>query len=231
MVTTYGWSDLLLKSHKMEIICYGCGRGEYPENTIEAIYHCQKVNPNWRIEMDIQMSADGHLVLFHDSSTFRTTGEDTKIHELDLNQIQELNAGFNFKVNDDFPYRNQPIGVPMLLEVFQKFPNAKLLLDVHCSNLKVVDLFVELIETEFLRGDFIIASEHDKVIQRFRHKKPEWRYGAPSKEAKLMLYSSFLFLDVLFPIKSDILILPKRYGRSEERRVGKECRSRWSPYH
>src|SRR2546430_6033257 len=22
-----------------------------------------------------------------------------------------------------------------------------------------------------------------------------------------------------------------RYGRSEERRVGKECRSRWSPYH
>ena len=23
----------------------------------------------------------------------------------------------------------------------------------------------------------------------------------------------------------------KRLGRSEERRVGKECRSRWSPYH
>ena len=22
-----------------------------------------------------------------------------------------------------------------------------------------------------------------------------------------------------------------RHGRSEERRVGKECRSRWSPYH
>ena len=24
---------------------------------------------------------------------------------------------------------------------------------------------------------------------------------------------------------------PDREGRSEERRVGKECRSRWSPYH
>ena len=23
----------------------------------------------------------------------------------------------------------------------------------------------------------------------------------------------------------------KKYSRSEERRVGKECRSRWSPYH
>ena len=28
-----------------------------------------------------------------------------------------------------------------------------------------------------------------------------------------------------------ILFCPNRYQRSEERRVGKECRSRWSPYH
>ena len=26
-------------------------------------------------------------------------------------------------------------------------------------------------------------------------------------------------------------LLLRRDGRSEERRVGKECRSRWSPYH
>src|SRR2546422_10969312 len=28
-----------------------------------------------------------------------------------------------------------------------------------------------------------------------------------------------------------IAITPHRLARSEERRVGKECRSRWSPYH
>ena len=27
------------------------------------------------------------------------------------------------------------------------------------------------------------------------------------------------------------IILAITFGRSEERRVGKECRSRWSPYH
>ena len=31
---------------------------------------------------------------------------------------------------------------------------------------------------------------------------------------------------VEYPVSSG-----KRYRRSEERRVGKECRSRWSPYH
>src|SRR5260221_10901798 len=30
---------------------------------------------------------------------------------------------------------------------------------------------------------------------------------------------------------SKCLLLPEQQERSEERRVGKECRSRWSPYH
>ena len=29
----------------------------------------------------------------------------------------------------------------------------------------------------------------------------------------------------------DFLLYGRKAGRSEERRVGKECRSRWSPYH
>ena len=46
---------------------------------------------------------------------------------------------------------------------------------------------------------------------------------AVSKSAGL-----FLFL----PVISVMLLLGNiRLGRSEERRVGKECRSRWSPYH
>ena len=35
----------------------------------------------------------------------------------------------------------------------------------------------------------------------------------------------------LFTEQIEALIAAKRTGRSEERRVGKECRSRWSPYH
>ena len=30
---------------------------------------------------------------------------------------------------------------------------------------------------------------------------------------------------------NDVVITKCAYYRSEERRVGKECRSRWSPYH
>src|SRR5256885_81219 len=33
------------------------------------------------------------------------------------------------------------------------------------------------------------------------------------------------------PLLSRLTLPPRTIGRSEERRVGKECRSRWSPYH
>jgi len=35
----------------------------------------------------------------------------------------------------------------------------------------------------------------------------------------------------LDPLRFDVAALGAKTSRSEERRVGKECRSRWSPYH
>ncbi len=197
----------------MEVICYSCGRGEHPENTIEGIKHCQNTNPDWRIEMDVQITSDGQLVLFHDYNTKRTTGENELINELSLEEVSKLNAGFNFENKGKYTYRSSPIKVPELQEVFVRFPNAKLLLDIHTNNAKAVDILIELIDTEFKGGDFIIVSEYDEIIRELRSNKPNWKYGVPEKEAKKMLYSSFLYLDDLFPIKSDILMLPKKYGK------------------
>src|SRR2546422_1509792 len=41
-------------------------------------------------------------------------------------------------------------------------------------------------------------------------------------------YKVRIEVDAREPGAAEVL---KRYSRSEERRVGKECRSRWSPYH
>ena len=36
---------------------------------------------------------------------------------------------------------------------------------------------------------------------------------------------------VKLEVEPERVIVIREYPRSEERRVGKECRSRWSPYH
>ena len=65
----------------------------------------------------------------------------------------------------------------------------------------------------------------------WRQAHQRW-FGAP--EAPVLYYAPFLS-----PPENRVLIKKKMAelepaanpGRSEERRVGKECRSRWSPYH
>ena len=52
------------------------------------------------------------------------------------------------------------------------------------------------------------------------------------KEARDILSNSFTMLVVLSLTLTVLFLLFKSHLiRSEERRVGKECRSRWSPYH
>ena len=44
-------------------------------------------------------------------------------------------------------------------------------------------------------------------------------------------YLTGIFPLLFVPAAAGIMELWAEMGRSEERRVGKECRSRWSPYH
>ena len=73
-------------------------------------------------------------------------------------------------------------------------------------------------------------AERDGVARRMW--KPASQHGEITDEAMQLLATLALTSDARTPVKD----LP--YGRqrlveirSEERRVGKECRSRWSPYH
>ena len=43
--------------------------------------------------------------------------------------------------------------------------------------------------------------------------------------------AEFVMMGILPDVAKDLGISIPTAGRSEERRVGKECRSRWSPYH
>ena len=197
---------------KPEIICYGCGRGENPENTIEAITHCHNIDPNWRIDIDVQLTKDNEIVLFHDYNTKRRTGKDHDIFNLNLAEVQKLNAGYYFSRDNEFPYRDKPVRIPTLKNVLLKFPKSKFVLDIHTDNAKAINLINEIINNFGANNDFIIVSHYDNVIKQFKQIQPNWVFGAGTKEVKKMVFSSFVFMDFLFPLKSDILLIPIQFN-------------------
>lgn len=197
----------------MDVICYACGRGEFPENTLEAVQNCQQINHEWRVEMDLQLTKDHEVVLFHDDSTLRTTGLEAQVSELSLADLQVLNAGYGFEKEGDFPFHNSLLSVPTLRQVFEVYPNIKVLLDVHTANLAAVPLIIDLIEDYRMTDQVVIVSKYDEVVNAFKVVKPKWTYGAATKEVKKLIYSSFLKMDGWFPLKSDILMIPVKYGK------------------
>lgn len=82
-----------------------------PENTIVAFRKAIDLKADF-LEIDIQRTQDGHLVVMHDSKVNRTTNAKGRVEEFNLGQIRNLDAGSWF--SDEFKGEK----VPTLDEVF-----------------------------------------------------------------------------------------------------------------
>ncbi len=63
-----------------------------PENTLRAIRRAIELGAD-QVEIDVQLTRDGHLILMHDETVDRTTKGQGKISDLTLAEIRQLDAG------------------------------------------------------------------------------------------------------------------------------------------
>lgn len=84
-----------------------------PENTLAAF--CQALTfPIDMLEVDVQMSQDGHAIVFHDTTVDRLTNGHGNILDLDLAYLRTLNAAAHF--SGGWPESQQ---IPTLEEVLE----------------------------------------------------------------------------------------------------------------
>lgn len=83
----------------------------FPENTMESFISAIEEGADW-IELDIQKTKDGHLVVTHDLSTERVTNEKFIVTNSNLIDLKKLNFGINAKDNKFYE-------LPVLGDVFQ----------------------------------------------------------------------------------------------------------------
>ncbi len=83
-----------------------------PENTLAA-FELAVAQQADAIELDAKLTADGHVVVIHDTTVDRTTGGHGRVKDLSLAQLRSLDAGSFFAEK----YRGEKI--PTLAEVFE----------------------------------------------------------------------------------------------------------------
>ena len=102
-----------------------------PENTIESFSQAVDIGVD-ALELDVRLSADGHVVVIHDPILDRTTNQSGRVDRLTLAQLQRADAGVRFTKDGgkSWPYRGKGIVVPTLDDVLATFPSTPLLIEI-----------------------------------------------------------------------------------------------------
>lgn len=137
---------------------------ELPENTIGAFENA--VKNNYGCELDVQMTTDGVIVVFHDYDMTRLTGHNGDIREKSYEEIK------NYKIN------NTKYGIPTFEEVL-KVVDGKIPLLVEVKNHKNIGPMDKKVR-DILRnykGEFAIESFNPFIVRWFYKNAPEMIRG------------------------------------------------------
>nr|WP_176758060.1 glycerophosphodiester phosphodiesterase [Melghirimyces thermohalophilus] len=141
-----------------------------PEHTLPAYQLGDQMKGDY-IEIDLQMTKDGHLIAMHDERLDRTTNGTGRVEDHTLAEIKELDAGSWF--NEANPEHAKPeyegLKVPTLDEVLDRFgPNKKYYIETKAPDVYpgMEEKLLETLERHGLLTEKKLAKEH-VLIQSF----------------------------------------------------------------
>jgi glycerophosphoryl diester phosphodiesterase len=142
----------------------------YPENTVAAFR--QAVRMGFRaIEVDLQATADGHIVVMHDETVDRTTNGSGEVSELTLADVRSLDAGSHAGPR----FADQK--VPTFQEVLEALRGSgtKLVLDIKSSPILDRQRVVQLTERYDATLDAIVGPRSLADLREFKRLNPNLR--------------------------------------------------------
>ncbi|XP_064619429.1 lysophospholipase D GDPD1-like isoform X2 [Lineus longissimus] len=151
VVGGYVFASLLLLKfptllHKKKDIKFKCrhishrgGAGENLENTMTAFRHAHALGTEM-LEIDLQLTRDGEVVVSHDNTLERTAGQDILISETDYKDLPLLRHALKL----DFDQRCTCEGkedrkIPLLRELFEAFPDLPINIDIKFESMDLIE--------------------------------------------------------------------------------------------
>lgn len=137
-----------------------------PENTMNAFSLAVEVLGCRYLEIDVQRTVEGRVVVSHDATLERTTNGTGRVADWSLETLSDLDAAYWFDPEGDYPLRGRGIGIPTLEEVLSAWPNVHVNIDLKAAGIEwqVAEIIMSLERA----GSVLIAGFHDRRIRRFR---------------------------------------------------------------
>ncbi len=164
---------------KVEYIAHRGASHLAPENTVSSALLAWQLGAD-AVEIDVYLSADNRVVVFHDKDTKRISGVNLKIDQTDAKTLRTLDAG----AWKDKKYTGEKI--PFLEEIIETMPEGKrLFVEVKCGK-EVVPYLEEIFNASGKRGQITIISFGFDVVTSAKERMPDipcyWLHGTRRDE-------------------------------------------------
>ena len=170
-----------------------------PENTMSAFIKAVEMDSDG-IELDVQLSKDGHVVVIHDLTVNRTSNGNGKVKKLTLKQLKDLDFGSWFSKE----YKNERICT--LEEAFNYLKDYKGLINVEIKKEWLQFNSIEkkvagLIAKYELRDRTIVSSFSTLSLLKIKRIDKDIQTGIlySSSTKRLILFAKFFKMNAIHP--------------------------------
>ena len=163
----------------------GCSQS-YPENTLLAFRKAMEIEGLTGIELDIQLTKDGYIVVCHDETVDRTTNGKGYINEYTLKELKMLKIPYKYNLVEK---------IPTLEEVFDLLePSLRngLKINIELKNSLIPyngmeEKVLEIVNRYKINENIVYSSFNHKSIEKIRLLEPEAEVGILDTKASSCL--------------------------------------------
>ncbi len=198
------------------VIAYQGLPKRFPPNSLEGFQAAAAIGEDIILWADVRFTHDHTFFLLADKELSSQTNGVGEIIMHTAQEIENLDAGFNFKNKmGEFDFRGKGMKILKLDEFLRTFPHHRLILNM-CDHAEQIDTAMKELITKYNANDrVVIHSERDGVLRDFRNSEARWLYGSSRPLLSKLKIATSLGLGPALNFAADIMIGPLHWNRLE----------------
>lgn len=196
-----------------QVHAHGGGQHLMPDNTMLAFMHAAELGVHV-IELDVNVTKDGEIVVLHDTTVDRTTDGTGRVVDFTIEELLRLDGAYNWRPpgSTEYPYRGQGVHIPLLRDVFETFPNHAINVEMKSPDPRMPGLLCDLITETGREHTVLVASFIQDHLYEFRNQCPSVATSAGPSEAQTFVIMNYLGLGRLYTPAMESFQVPMKQG-------------------